>query len=305
LREVKATAVHIDRPGFGKLVSLKLRDIAQLTKVRLSLLVVFSAVTSYLLGLHASSHIDWLKVAMISLGGFLVTASSNTINQIIEKDSDKLMQRTKNRPLATGRMKVIEALLIAGISGVAGIFVLSVVFNPVSGLLGALALISYAFIYTPFKKISPAAVFIGAVPGSMPLLIGWTAATGSIGLGGIILFAIQFLWQIPHFWSIAWLLNEDYKKGGYHLLPGQSKSRSVALQNIPYLISLVAAGALPYVFGFTGQVSLAIALISGLIFLIQGLQLATDLTDKSAKKLMLASFLYIPVVFIAFVIDKI
>ncbi|MBP6323642.1 MAG: heme o synthase, partial [Chitinophagales bacterium] len=228
------------------------------------------------------------------------------INQLIEKDTDKLMDRTKNRPLPAGRMKPIEAYLIAGFTGVIGIFILGVVFNPVSGLLGALALISYAFIYTPFKKISPVAVFIGAIPGSMPLLIGWTAATGTIGLGGILLFTIQFFWQIPHFWSIAWLLNEDYQKAGYHLLPSSDgKNRTTALQNIPYLVCLIAVSTLPYAFGFTGIISLAISLIAGLFFLIKGIQLATDISDKSARSLMFASFMYIPVVFIAFVLDKI
>jgi protoheme IX farnesyltransferase len=276
----------------------------ELTKFRLSFLVVFSAVMAYLLA--NPSRVEWLKIALLSLGGFLVTASSNTINQLIEKDTDKLMDRTKNRPLPAARMKPIEAYLIAGISGVVGIFILGVVFNPISGLLGALALISYAFIYTPFKKISPVAVFIGAIPGSMPLLIGWTAATGTIGLGGVILFSIQFFWQIPHFWSIAWLLNEDYKKAGYYLLPSvDGKNRTTALQNIPYLLCLIAVSILPYAFGFTGTVSLAVTLIAGLIFLIQGIQLATDISDKSARKLMFASFMYIPVVFIALVLDKI
>lgn len=302
---MKSTAIYIDKPTFGKLLSLKMKDIVELTKFRLSFLVVFSAVMAYLLGAHTSS-VDWLKIVFLSLGGFLITASSNTINQIIEKDSDKLMDRTKNRPLPAGRMKQLEAFLIAGISGVLGIFILGVVFNPISGLLGALALISYAFIYTPFKKISPTAVFIGAIPGSMPLLIGWTAATGSIGLGGIVLFAIQFFWQIPHFWSIAWLLNDDYKKGGYYLLPStEGKTRATAMQNIPYLLCLIAVSILPYTFGFSGRISLAVVLIAGLFFLMNGIQLATDLTDKSAKKLMFASFFYIPVVFIALVIDKI
>lgn len=286
------------------MLSLKLKDIMELTKFRLSFLVVFSAVMAYLLAVPPHTA-DWLKISFLALGGFLITASSNTINQIIEKDSDKLMDRTKHRPLAAGRMKPIEAFLIAGISGVAGIFILSVVFNTISGLLGALALISYAFIYTPFKKISPTAVFIGAIPGSMPLLIGWTAATGSIGLGGMLLFSIQFFWQIPHFWSIAWLLNEDYQRGGYYLLPGSDgKSRATAFQNIPYLLCLIAVSILPYTFGFSGKISLAVTLIAGLYFLGNGIQLATDLSDKSAKKLMFASFLYIPVVFIALVIDK-
>ncbi len=301
---MKTERIYIDQPSFGKLVSLKMKDINELTKFRLSFLVVFSAVMAYLLANPIA--IDWLKITLLSLGGFLVTASSNTINQLIEKDTDKLMDRTKNRPLPAGRMKPIEAYLIAGFTGVIGIFILGVAFNPISGLLGALALISYAFIYTPFKKISPIAVFIGAVPGSMPLLIGWTAATGSIGLGGIILFSIQFFWQIPHFWSIAWLLNDDYKKAGYHLLPtSEGKNRTTALQNIPYLLCLIVVSVLPYAYGFTGTISLAVSLIAGLIFLIQGIQLATDTSDKSARKLMFASFMYIPVVFIALVLDKI
>ncbi|MFN8295338.1 MAG: heme o synthase [Chitinophagales bacterium] len=301
---MRTDRIYIDRPSFGKILSLKAKDIMELTKFRLSFLVVFSAVMAYLLA--NPLRIEWMKIILLSLGGFLVTASSNTINQLIEKDTDKLMDRTKNRPLPASRMKPIEAYLIAGISGVVGIFILGVVFNPISGLLGALALISYAFIYTPFKKISPVAVFIGAIPGSMPLLIGWTAATGTIELGGVILFSIQFFWQIPHFWSIAWLLNEDYKKAGYYLLPSEDgKNRTTALQNIPYLLCLIAVSILPYAFGFTGTVSLAVTLIAGLVFLIQGIQLATDISDKSARKLMFASFMYIPVVFIALVLDKI
>lgn len=297
--------IHIKKLSFGKVVSLKLKDVMELTKFRLSFLVVFSAVMAYVLALQTLS-VDWLNIFFLSVGGFLVTAASNTINQIIEKDTDKLMDRTKNRPLPAGRMKAVEAYLIAGVCGVSGIGILGVIFNPVSGLLGALALISYAFIYTPFKKISPAAVFIGAIPGSMPLLIGWTAATGSIGLGGIVLFAIQFFWQIPHFWSIAWLLNDDYAKGGYQLLPStEGKTRTTALQNIPYLICLIAVSFLPYALGLTGTISLAVSLIAGLFFLVNGIQLATDLSDKSARKLMFASFIYIPVVFIAFVLDKI
>ncbi|HQV79146.1 MAG TPA: heme o synthase [Chitinophagales bacterium] len=298
--------IHIENQSLGKIIYLKLKDIMLLTKFRLSSLVVFSAVMSYLIAVH-SIHIDGIKIILLALGGFLVTASSNTFNQIIEKDTDRLMERTKDRPLPAGRMKLIEAYLIGGISGVTGIAILGVMFNPISGFLGALALISYAFIYTPFKKISPIAVFIGAVPGSMPLLIGWTAATGTVDLGGLALFAVQFFWQIPHFWSIAWLLNDDYKKAGYYLLPSVQgvKNRGAAFQNIPYLICLIAISALPYILGITGLISLFIALITGVLFLIQGIQLTIDLTDKSAKKLMFASFFYIPIVFIAYVFDKI
>ena len=302
---MKKEVAHIDNLSLAKIVSLKLKDIGELTKIRLSLLVVFSAVMSYLLALPKGT-IDWVNVLFLALGGFLITASSNTINQIIEKDTDKLMDRTKNRPLPANRMKPIEAYLIAGCAGVTGIFILGVYFNMMSGFLGAISLISYAFIYTPFKKISPIAVFIGAIPGSMPLLIGWTCVTGTITIGGIVLFAIQFFWQIPHFWSIAWLLNDDYQKAGYHLLPSnQGKNRTTALQNIPYLVCLIAVSIIPYFLGIVGINALVIALIAGFAFLVYGIQLATDLTDKSARKLMFASFFYIPLVFIGFVLDKI
>lgn len=302
---MKKEVAHIDNLSLAKIVSLKLKDIGELTKIRLSLLVVFSAVMSYLLALPKGT-IDWVNVLFLALGGFLITASSNTINQIIEKDTDKLMDRTKNRPLPANRMKPIEAYLIAGCAGVTGIFILGVYFNMMSGFLGAISLISYAFIYTPFKKISPIAVFIGAIPGSMPLLIGWTCVTGTITIGGIVLFAIQFFWQIPHFWSIAWLLNDDYQKAGYHLLPSnQGKNRTTALQNIPYLVCLIAVSIIPYFLGIVGITALVIALIAGFAFLVYGIQLATDLTDKSARKLMFASFFYIPLVFIGFVLDKI
>ncbi|MBK8352481.1 MAG: protoheme IX farnesyltransferase [Saprospirales bacterium] len=276
----------------------------ELTKLRLSLLVVFSAIMAYLLAIETA--VVWSNVFFLFLGGFLVTASSNTVNQIIEKDLDKLMTRTQNRPLPAGRMRLVEAYMIAGITGVSGILILAFYFNTLSGLLGALALISYAFIYTPFKRISPVSVFIGAIPGSIPLLIGYTAASGTIGTIGIVLFTIQFFWQIPHFWSIAWLLDEDYKKAGYFLLPSnEGKTRNTALQNIPYLIGLLAVSTLPYILNISGIASLIVSLIAGIYFLSAGIQLATDLTDKSARKLMFASFIYLPIVFLALVIDKI
>jgi heme o synthase len=242
----------------------------------------------------------------LSIGGILVTSSANTINQILEKDSDKLMTRTLNRPLPTGNLSVLEATLFAGISALLGIGILSYFFNPLSGLLGALSLIIYAFIYTPFKKVSPAAVFIGAIPGALPLLIGSTAAAGQITGSGLFLFSVQFLWQMPHFWAIAWILNDDYAKAGFSLLPSNSgKTRDAALQNIPYLILLLLTGVIGYFSGLIGTAGLLISLIAGFIFLSAGIQLCVDLTDKSAKKLMFSSFFYIPVVLIAFVVDKI
>lgn len=284
-------------------VTGKVRQYVVLAKLRLSSLVVFSAVMAYLFEGVAYS---WLSLLMLSIGGILVTSSANTINQILEKESDKLMTRTLLRPLPTGNLSVLEATLFAGLTALVGIGILSYFFNPLSGLLGALSLIIYAFIYTPFKKVSPAAVFIGAIPGALPLLIGSTAASGQITSSGILLFSVQFLWQMPHFWAIAWILNDDYAKAGFSLLPSNSgKTREAALQNIPYLLLLLLTGVVGYYAGLIGTAGLLISLISGFIFLSAGIQLCVDLSDKSAKKLMFASFFYIPIVLIAFVVDKI
>ncbi|MCB9033049.1 MAG: protoheme IX farnesyltransferase [Chitinophagales bacterium] len=289
--------------SFLATVSLFFKHMAALTKMRLSLLVVFSADIAYLFALDTFS---WQKLILISIAGYLITGASNAINQIYEKESDKLMDRTKSRPLPSNQMSVITATIIAGVFGVGGISLLAIYFNIFSGLLGALALISYAFIYTPFKKISPIAVFIGAIPGAMPLLIGWTAATNSIGLGGVLLFTIQFFWQIPHFWAIAWVLDDDYKKAGFSLLPSaEGRTRGAALQNIPYLVGLIIVSCLPYYLGLTGAISCIVLVLIGMFYLWKGVQLATDLSLKSAKQLMFASFIYLPIAFIALLIDKI
>lgn len=274
----------------------------QLAKLRLSSLVVFTAVMAFM---YEGVGFNWLSIMILSIGGILVTTSANTINQIIERDTDKLMTRTQNRPLPTGELTNLEATLFAGITAVAGITLLGYFFNPLSGLLGALSLLIYGFIYTPFKKVSPAAVFIGAIPGAMPLLIGSTAAAGQITMAGMFLFIVQFLWQMPHFWSIAWILNNDYMKGGFSLLPGNNgKARDTAMQNIPYLTMLLLIIPVAFLVGLIGIHAMMIALIAGMVYLYAGFQLCIDLSDKSARKLMFASFLYIPIVLITFVVDK-
>lgn len=280
----------------------KVRLYMQLAKLRLSSLVVFSAVMAFM---FEGSAVNWYAIAILALGGILVTSSANTINQIIERDSDKLMLRTQNRPLPTGELSILEATLFAGITAVSGIALLGYFFNPLSGLLGALSLLIYGFIYTPFKKVSPAAVFIGAIPGAMPLLIGSTAASGQISMAGMFLFTVQFLWQMPHFWSIAWILNDDYSKGGFRLLPGaEGKTRDTALQNIPYLVMLLLIVPIAFYTGLIGMYAMMVSLIAGMIYLYAGFQLCIDLSDKSARKLMFASFLYIPIVLITFIADK-
>lgn len=289
--------------NISQLLRSRLSAYSQLSKIRLSLLVVFSSVMAYL---FAAATVDYVSLLVLSLGGLLVTISSISVNQILEKDTDKLMNRTMNRPLPTGELSVIEATIFAGINGVAGIALLSFYFNPLTGLLSALSLLIYAFIYTPFKKISPAAVFIGAFPGALPLLIGTTAYAGSITLAGVILFTIQLLWQMPHFWAIAWVSDDDYRKGGFSLLPsGKGKSRDAALQILPYNVLLILVSCVPFITGLTGIISLIIALIAGSMFLYTAIQLCIDLKDKSALRLMFASFFYIPIVQIAFVLDKI
>jgi len=289
--------------SIGQVIRNRMAAYSQLAKVRLSFLVVFSSVMAYL---FEGVSYSWVDLFLLATGGFLVTASANTINQILEKDTDKLMARTQNRPLPSGELQVLEATVFAGVLGVGGIALLGMFFNPLSGLLASLSLLIYAFIYTPFKKISPASVFIGAFPGALPLLIGSTAAAGHITIAGFSMFIIQFLWQMPHFWAIAWLLNDDYAKGGFTLLPaGSGKSRDAAFQILPYNVLLLIASALPFFIGVSGYISLIVAFICGFAFLYTAIQLCIDLSDKSAKRLMFASFFYIPVVQIALVLDKI
>ncbi len=291
----------IVKTGAGKFISAKLKDYYVLVKFRLSFIVVFSSGIGYLFAGGGQS-----EFLLFLLGGFLVTAASNALNQILESDTDKLMSRTADRPLAAGRMATTEAILAAGIFAISGISILWFFFNPVSALLGALSLISYAFIYTPMKKVSPVAVFVGAFPGAVPPIIGWAAATGSISEPAMMLFAIQFLWQFPHFWSIAWVSFDDYAKAGFYLLPSASgKTRASASHIAIYSLILIPVSLLPFVMQITGIVSTVIVLICGFLFLLQALKLYKTCQAKDARTLMFASFLYLPVVFISLLVDKI
>lgn len=290
-------------PNWSLAFRAKLQDYVQLTKFRLSALVVFSAVAAFML--VSTGPVLFKDILMLGIAGLLLTGGSNALNQIIERSEDKLMDRTKDRPLATGRMSVTEGLMAAGVFGMIGIAVLGFYFNTLSGLLGALSLIAYAFVYTPLKKIDAIAVFVGAIPGAMPLLIGSTAAVGSLTPMAMILFMIQFFWQMPHFWAIAWVARDDYAKAGYYLLPGGGeKNRMVAMQSIPYLILLLIAGVVPYIMGLTGLVSMIIISAVGLYFLWSGIKLVMDLSDKSARRVMFTSFAYIPVALLAMIFDK-
>lgn len=282
----------------------KLADYAQLVKLRLALTVVFSAGIGFVLASQGA--IAWAGLFWIALGGLLVTGSANALNEIIEKDYDKLMSRTENRPIPAGRMSVPEALLVAGIFGVVGIGILAYQFNMQSALIGAVSLFTYAFIYTPLKRLSNIAVFVGAIPGALPPVIGWVAVTGQIGYEAFILFAIQFIWQFPHFWAIAWVAWDDYQKAGYSLLPsGSGRSKTSAFYNILYITFLIPISLLPFMFGFTGIISAIVILITGSLFLVQAIQLYRKCTRKAALSLMFGSIMYLPVVMLALALDKV
>lgn len=285
-------------------LSAKLQDYKQLAKVRLTVTVVLSAVLGFLIA--AGDGTAYSGLWALSIGGFLVVASSNGLNQIIEKDFDKLMVRTNNRPVATNRMSVTEAAISCTIAGLLGVYILGAYLNQLSGLLGLIALLSYAFLYTPLKRVSPIAVFVGAFPGAIPPLIGWAAATGSIGMGGWAIFAIQFIWQFPHFWSIAWILDEDYRRAGYRLLPSKiGKDKKTAQYTIWYIALLIPVSLIPFLLGITGIISAIVVVAAGLMFLAQGIKLLRTCSSKEAKKLMFYSIIYNPLVLLAFVLDKI
>jgi protoheme IX farnesyltransferase len=286
----------------------KIKDYSQLAKLRLSSTVVFSAAIGYLL---AVDQIDWKIFSMLIAGGFLVVASSNGFNQVYERDTDKLMDRTKERPMASGRMKATEGLLFSTILGIIGMALLYYI-NAKSAFFGAAALFLYAAVYTPLKTVSPIAVFVGAFPGAIPFMLGWVAATNEFGIEAGTLFAIQFLWQFPHFWAIAWLLDEDYKKAGIRMLPSGMRDRRTAFQAMLYTIWLIPVSILPFAFPYFGiESKLLLSPIGAILILLMGIYLykrsallLKNCDQSSAKKLMLGSLLYLPVVQIIYLLDK-
>jgi len=283
--------------------SAKLQDYMLLTKFRLSGLVVFSAAMGFIIA--SGSGFSWTRLGILVLGGFLVAGASNAFNQVIEKDLDKLMDRTANRPLPSGRMNVSEALMASMLMGISGVGILWLAINPLCGVLSLLSLLIYVFIYTPSKRLTPFSVFIGAIPGAFPPLLGWIAYTGEVGLEGLALYAVQFIWQFPHFWAIAWVLHDDYAKAGFRMLPSNGeRNKKSAFQTLVYAICLIPMALLPQFFGFTGTISTILMLICGLIFTIQAVNLYISCETKAAQKLMFGSFLYLPLVQIVWMIDK-
>lgn len=279
----------------------KIKDWVLLLKFRLATLVVLSAVAGYF---FAEGKFDFNFLCLI-VGGFLITGSSNGFNQILEKDLDKLMSRTSNRPIPSGRMSVAEALIISTVSGIIGLLLLFYL-NYFAGILGLLALIMYVFLYTPLKRISPWAVFVGAFPGAIPPMLGVVAVTGEFNLLVGIMFLIQFVWQFPHFWAIAWVLDEDYAKAGFSLLPSKGrKNKASAFQIMAYSFLMIPVGILPWFFDFTGDWSLFIGTIAGLWFFLTAYKLYLTREDKAARALMFASFIYLPIIQFLYVFDKI
>ncbi len=276
----------------------------QLLKFRLSSLVVFSGVFGYLLGVEGEA--STTALAALILGSFLITGGANIINQIIERDLDKLMKRTQNRPLPTGAVSVNEAIVFSALLSLIGGGILAIFVNPISAGLSLFSLILYGFIYTPLKQISPIAVAVGAIPGALPPLIGWAAATGTVTEGALILFVIQFIWQFPHFWAIAWVGDTDYRRAGFKLLPSRNgKDTNSAVQIMLYTLFLIPAGILPAHYGFTGFVSATVAVIAGIGFLVSTFSLLKSGSDKAALRIMFSSFFYLPLVQLAYLFDKI
>lgn len=300
----KEVAVDVAGQKASGLFIQKVNDYKLLVKLRLTITVVFSSVMAYLIAAQGS--INWLAVGTLALGGFLVTGASNALNQVLEKDFDKLMKRTADRPLAAGRMKVSEAVLAAGLMSMSGIILLAL-FNPWTAFLGTLALVSYAFLYTPMKRISSLAVAVGAVPGALPAMIGCVAAQGELTGLAFALFTLQFLWQFPHFWSIGWLGFEDYSKAGYRLMPTKSNSPDpqVGLQAFVYALLLIPVSGLVFYLGVSGWIACLLVGVLSAVYAGFSWNFYRKFDRKAALLLMFCSFVYIPLSLIIFYVDKV
>ncbi len=279
-------------------------DFKEITKMRLSLSVVFSALAGYLLG---AIEVDVNTLVLLAFGGYFMVGASNAFNQIIEKDLDVLMDRTKNRPIPAGRMSVQSAFIIATIFTILGLTVLYII-NERTAMYGAISIFIYTCVYTPLKTKTPLSVFVGAIPGAIPFMLGWVAARNDFGIEPGTLFALQFFWQFPHFWAIGWFLFEDYEKGGFYMLPTRKRDKGTAVQTIMYTIWMILVSIVP-VFGITGDLKLSIVaaivvLLLGLVMLYYAFELFKKRTAKAAKQLMLASVIYISLIQIVYVADK-
>ncbi|MCC6462045.1 MAG: protoheme IX farnesyltransferase [Saprospiraceae bacterium] len=280
-----------------------LADFGLLVKFKLSLMVLFSALMAY--AIAGVGHVNWLGFSLLAIGGFFVTGASNALNEVLERDFDRLMPRTANRPVATGRMSVSTAVLLAGLMALIGVSMLTL-FNPLTGFLGMLSLISYAFIYTPLKRSSPLAVAVGAVPGALPLIIGCTAWDGALTTTALMLFTVQFLWQFPHFWAVAWLADEDYKRAGFYMLPSRNgdKDATTGLLSLLFCGLMVVNAGIGYFVGFTGLVATGALLALNIYFGYRCWQLYRTCSREAARQQMFASFLHLPLSLIVLLLDK-
>ena len=282
-------------------------DFKEITKAGLAVSVLFSSIAGYLLGFNVENPFSWNTFFLLVFGGYCMVGASNAFNQVIEKDLDILMDRTKNRPVPSGRMSVNTALIIASLLTIVGLIMLYLI-NPKTAMFGAISIFLYTSLYTPLKTQTPLSVFVGAIPGAIPFMLGWVAASGNFGIEAGTLFLIQFFWQFPHFWAIGWFLFEDYEKAGFFMLPTGKRDKSTALQTILYTVWLIGASLLP-VLGYTGQffitpISAIIVGMLGLWMLFYAVKLYQEKTAKAAKSLMLTSVFYITALQIVYIADK-
>ena len=296
---MKETQTHIKNSLY--------KDFVEITKARLSISVVISTIAGYLLGFNQEHPFQWSVLFLLVLGGYCMVGASNVFNQIIEKDLDAIMDRTKNRPLPSGRMSKQNAFILGIILTILGLIILYNV-NPKTAMFGAISIFMYVSLYTPLKALTPLSVFVGAFPGAIPFMLGWVAATGHFGIEAGTLFIIQFFWQFPHFWAIGWFLFDDYKKAGFFMLPTGKKDKKTALQTILYTIWMIIASIIP-AFGFTGNLSLSkvsagIVVALGLWMLFYAFKLYKEMDAKAARKLMIVSVSYISLLQIVYVLDK-
>jgi heme o synthase len=281
----------------------KVKDYFQLIKFTLSFMVVFSTVISYLLAPNV--RFDLIQVLLLFVSGMLITGSANTVNQIWEKDTDALMKRTATRPLPSGRMSANEATIFAIVTGVVGILIMWQYFNFNSAMVGLASLILYGFVYTPLKKVNSIAVLVGALPGALPCLIGWVAATNQFSAGGWILFGIQFLWQFPHFWAIAWVAHKDYSAAGFKLLPAdKGPTKFTAVQTVMYSAMMIPFGLLPYMYKLSGSVSMWILIVCNVWMVYVSIMLLIKMDIAAARKVMFSSYFYLMIVFLSLYADK-
>jgi heme o synthase len=278
-----------------------------ITKARLAISVVFSTLAGYLLGVSNWTNQNWITLLLLLLGGYCMVGASNVFNQIIEKDLDALMDRTKNRPLPAGTITKQNAFILGVVLTVLGLAILYYV-NAKTAMFGAISIFLYVSLYTPLKTVTPLSVFVGAFPGAIPYMLGWVAATGHFGIEAGTLFIIQFFWQFPHFWAIGWFLYDDYKKAGFFMLPTGKRDKKTALQTILYTIWMIIASVIP-AFGFTGKLfltkfSAVLVLLLGLWMLFYAIKLYKEMDIKAARKLMIVSVSYISLLQIIFILDK-